>query len=102
MKTTTKAGKTKAPVMTTSGNVKTEHAPAVTPLKQNAAMTEKEEPKAEKKESPAAIAKKIEAEARQSDGFEFDTREEGQAVYDKLPAGQFSIKEGSKTVIQKL
>jgi hypothetical protein len=79
-------GKKSAGVMTTTGNVKTEKAPHVEP--EHISVNEE--------------AKRIEKKAKSADSFEYDDHERAQQVFDKLPEGEFVIKEGDKTVIQKL
>ena len=107
MKTTVKAPvksvKTKAATMTTAGNVKAKDAPKVDPLPQQPVETKATNGNGEPEhKSVSEQAKQIKERAKQSDQFEYDDKDEAQAIYDKLPAGEFVIKEGNKTVIQKL
>lgn len=64
------------------------------------AVTEKKLP--EDKLSASQTAKLISERAKQSDQFEYDDPGEAREIFDKLPEGEFVIKEGNKTVIQKL
>lgn len=81
-----KATSGKASTMTTTANVKHE---TNTETKQETISVSEE-------------AKRIEKRAKSADQFEYDDSDRAKAVFEKLPEGEFVIKEGDKTVIQKL
>ena len=97
-----KATKPKASVMQTATHVKKETAPKVDALPQKKVETKQAPEEPEQMTSISEQVQKISDRAKQSDQFEYDDRDEAQAIFDKLPAGEFVIKEGNKTVIQKL
>ena len=101
--------KTKAPVMTKASSVKVKNEPKhealpqkKAPVKQDVANTQNGDGTPAEEINVKEHVKNITERAKQSDQFEYDDAATARQIFDKLPAGEFVIKEGNRTVIQKL
>ncbi len=74
-----------------------------TTMTEAASVTTATEPAAaEPQLSVSQEAKNIADRAKSADAFEYDDKERAEAVFAKLPEGEFAIAYADKTVIQKL